>query len=181
MKAVNGKILVRCNMRQKDEITINGVTIKMALPFEVNYREKSPVLVAVVEGNKWVKKDDILIVHHNTLYTPSPFFLGGELFSIPFTGKIVFGKLNGDGSLTPLGGNLFGIRVEIPISLPLPPEQRKTYIDRVLVSNAGELPYEKDQLIFTSPSAAYDIVYNYNKTINRVTKVHSDFIIAYIK
>jgi hypothetical protein len=180
VKAVNQKILVRCNMKQKDEMTIGGVTVKMALPFEVNYREKSPVLVAVVEGNKWVKKDDILIVHHNTLYTPSPFFLGGDLFSIPFTGKIVFGKLNEDGSLTPMGGNLFGTRIEIPTPLPLPPKQRKTYIDRVIVTDAGELPYKKDQLIFTTPSAAYDIVYNYNKTINRVTKVHSDFVVGYV-
>ncbi len=181
MKAVNGKILVRCNMRQKDEITINGVTIKMALPFEKNYRERSPVIVAVVEGNKWVKKDDILIVHHNTLYTPSPFFLGEDLFSIPFNGKIVFGKVKEDGSLTPMGGNIFCQRVEIPTILPLPPEQRKTYIDRVIVTDAGNLPYNTGQLVFHTPEAAYDMVYNHNKTEIRVTKVHSDFIIAYVK
>lgn len=181
MTPVNGKILVRCNMRQKDEMTINGVTIKMALPFEMNYREKSPVIVQVVTGNKWVKEGDVLIVHHNTLYTPSPFFLGGDLFSIPFNGKIVFGKLNEDGILTPMGGNIFCQRVDIPTPFPLPIEQRKTYIDRAIVKDAGTLTYKPGQLIFHTPNAGYDIVYNYNKVEIRVTKVNSDFVIAYIK
>lgn len=181
MKAVNGKILVRCNMRQKDEITIGDVTVKVALSFETNYREKSPVVVAVVEGNKWVKKDDILIVHHNTLYTPSPFFLGGDLFSIPFNGKIVFGKLNEDGTLTPMGGNILCQRVEIPTFLPVAAEHKKTYKDRAVVTNAGSLPYQLGQLVFHTPDAGYDIVYNHNKVEIRVTKIHSDFIIGYVK
>lgn len=180
MKSVNGKILVRCNMRQKDEMTINGVVLKMALSFEVNYREKSPVIVQVVTGNKWVKEGDVLIVHHNTLYTPSPFFLGGDLFSIPFNGKIIFGKLNEDGSLAPMGGNIFGTRIEIPTPLPVPRETIKTYIDRVLVTDAGKQPYKPGQLIFHTPNAAYDIVYNYNKVIMRVTKVNSEFVIGFV-
>jgi hypothetical protein len=63
----------------------------------------------------------------------------------------------------------------------LPVEQRKTYIDRVKVLDAGTQPYQPDQLLFHTPNAGYDIVYNYNGVEIRVTKVHSDFIVGFVK
>lgn len=176
----NGKILVSCNMKQKNSMMIGDVELSTALKYELNYREKSPVIVSVVEGNAYVKEGDVLLVHHNTLYTPSPYYLYDNLFSIPATGKILFAVIKPDGSIKPIMGNLICEKVSIPSALPLPPEQVKTYTDRAIVKDAGLSPYKKGQLIFHRPSAGYDICYIYNGVENRVTKVDSAQVCGFV-
>lgn len=180
MKTVNNRVLVRVDMKQKDTFSIGGVTVSTALKFETNYRERSPVVGLIVEGNKFIKPGEIAIFHHNHFYAPSPYFLMDDLFSVPFN-QTVFGVLTTEGKIKPLCGNIICERIEIPSFLPLPIEHRKIYLDRVKVIDAGNLPYEAGQLIFHTPSAGYDIVYNYNGVEIRVTKVHSDFIVGFVK
>lgn len=178
MKPTNGKILVRANMEQKDSITVGGVTMSTANKFENNFREKSPVVCVVVEGNKDVQKDDILIVHHNTLYQPSPYYVQDDLFSIPFT-SIIFAKLSASGDLIPLNGNILCDRPKVESTLPLPPSQQKLHIDRVVVRDAGREPYKKDQLLFIRQHAYYEIVYNINGEGKRVHKVHGSMVVGF--
>lgn len=170
MKPVNNKILVRVNMRQKDSMTVGGITVKLATQFDTNYRERSPVVCEVVKGNGFVIAGDILLCHHNTFYTPSPFYLHDDLFSIPFT-KIVFAKVGVDGNLAPLCGNIICERMIIETFLPLPPEQQKPYIDRALVKDGSGTPYKAGQLIFHRPHASYEIVYIWQGIEKRVVKV----------
>lgn len=180
MIPVNQKILVRVNMRQKDTFTLGDVTVSTALKFETNYRERSPVVGLIVEGNKQIKAGQIAIFHHNHFYPPSPYFVQDDLFSVPFN-QTVFGVLTDEGGISPMCGNIICERVKIPTPLPVSPEHEKTYIDRAIVLNAGPQPYQKGQLIFHKPHAGYDIVYNYQGVEKRVTKVHADFVVGYIK
>lgn len=171
MFPTNEKILVRVNMKQKDTLKIGNLVVSTALLFEVNYREKSPTVAVVVHGNAYVKEGDILLCHHNTFYTPSPYFLEDDLFSIPANGNLLFAAINPSGEIQPILGNIICQRVEIPSLLPLPPEKIKTYKDRVIVTDGGTTRYKKGTLIFHRPSAAYDIVYNINGVEKRVTKL----------
>ena len=179
IKAANSKIIVRVDPTQKNEIKIGETTLTTALLFENNYRERSPVVGVIVHGNDVLKEGDVAIFHHNTFYQPSPFWIGADLFSVPFN-KTIFGILNKNGEIEPIYGNIICERVPIEYAVPIPIEERKTYTDRAKVINSGNTPYNPGQLIFHRFSAGYDIVYNWRGEERRRTKVHSDMIVGWI-
>jgi hypothetical protein len=149
-----------------------------ALLFENNYREKSPTIGVIVQGNEYLKEGDVALFHHNHFYQPSPYWIGDDLFSVPFN-KTVFGILDEEGNINPICGNIICERVPIEYAMPVPVEQQKTYIDRARVINPGQVkPYKSGELIFHRPNAGYDIVYNWFGEERRVTKVHEDMIIG---
>lgn len=180
MEAVNHRVIVKVNMKQKDTMLIGGVEFKTATSFDVNYRERSPVLAEVVEGNNFLKSGDIVVCHHNHFYSPSPYQLEDNLFSIPFN-KTIFAKVSKNGKLSAICGNVLGERVEIKTTYELPPEYRKTYIDRIIIRDKGWTTFKTGTTIICKPNAPYDIVYNYNGVENRVTKVSDDMIVGYLK
>lgn len=177
MRVVENRILVKVNMKQKDEFTIGGVTVKAALPFELNYREKSPVVGYIVQGNAYVKEGQLGIFHHNHFYSPSPYYLYDDLYSVPFNGTI-FGVLDEIGDIQPMCGNLICKRVPIEYLIPVPVEQQKTHIDRAIVVRAGPEPYKTGQLVFHRKNAGYDIVYNWCGNERRITKVHASMVVG---
>lgn len=180
MIPVNDKIIVRVDMKQKDTMTVGGITLSTALRYEVNYREKSPVVAIVIEGNKSVKPGDVLLCHHNNFYPPSPFFLQDDLFAIPFN-KTIFAIVDSDGKLKPICGNIICERMPVETLLPVAPEHRKTHINRAKVIDAGDLKYKSGQIIFHRPHAGYDMVYMWQNIETRVTKVAGDQVCAMIK
>ncbi len=175
MKAVNDRIVVRVNMQQKDSMLVGGILLSTATKFEANYRERSPVIAEVVNGNKFLVPGDIIITHHNHFYSPSPYFMYDDLFSIPFN-KTIFAKVSNKGNLIPVCGNILGERIPIKTQLELPPEMQKKYVDRVLVTHKGWTPYKPGQIVFTRANAPYDIVWNWKGEERRVTKVNSEMI-----
>lgn len=175
MKATHDKILVRCDDSQKDSVRIWGKQFKMALPFETNYRVKSPTVCFVVDGNAYVKAGDVLLTHHNLFYKPSPYHLYDDIFSVPFS-KVLFGIIQSDGSVTPICGNIFGKKVDIETAIPLPPEQRSQYTDRIIVEKSSNPKYKKDQLLFTRPSSPYDIIYHWGDEQRTITKISDDMV-----
>ena len=180
MNPTNGKILVRSNLSQKDKIVINGVEFKTAGLFDTNYREKSPTIAEVVIGNKFLKSGDIIVCHHNTFYSPSPFFVEDDLFSIPYD-KIVFGTLDKHGNISPLNGNIICERIPIDNRPEIPIQYRKTFIDRATVLDGSWTDYKKGQTILHRLNAGYDIVYNINGVEKRVTKVHESMVVGILK
>lgn len=174
MKPVNGKILVRCNLKQKDQMTVNGVSVKMAPQFDPNYRERSPVVCEVVQGNPDIPSGSIILVHHNTLYLPSPFHIGGDLFSIPFKGTIILAVVGPKGDLTPVKGNIICERVMQETSLLLPPELQKPHVDRSKVKDGRGTHYKPGQTIFHRPYAGYEMVYIWQNIEKRAVKVFED-------
>lgn len=154
---------------------VGDIELRTAHAFGTNYREKSPVIAEVIEGNGYVNSGDILLCHHNTFYTPSPYWLHDDLFSIPFS-PILFARVDRDGNLTPICGNILCDRIDIPSNFPLPPSQRKQYIDRIIVTNKGETKYNNGQTLFTRPHSYYEMVYVFNGKEKRVHKCNSEMV-----
>lgn len=179
MKAINDKVIVQCDLAQKNKFLLDGTEFIVPLSFEVNYREKSPVLCRAVSENDVISKGDILVCHHNTFYEPSPFFLYDDFFSIICNGNIIFAKINVfDGSLLPLYGNMLCSQIAIPYNMVLPEKEQKPYPDRVLVTDPGYTKYKKNQILFHRPFGWYVIVYNWNKELKRVCKLHESQLVG---
>lgn len=180
IRPANNKIIVRVDPTQKNEIKVGTATLTTALLFENNYRERSPVVGVIVHGNEILKEGDVAIFHHNHFYQPSPYWIGSDLFSVPFN-KTIFGILNENGEIDPICGNIICQRVPIEYAMPVPVEEQKTYIDRAIVINPGQTPYNPGQLLFHRVHAGYDIVYNWKGGERRVTKVHEDMVIGFVE
>lgn len=181
MKAANNKILVSVDLKQKNKMLIGDILFNTALKYDTNYREKSPVLATVVEGNSLVSKGDLLLCHHNMFYLPSPHHIQDDLFSIKFNNKTVFAKVGKNGHLKAICGNVLGERVAIPVPLDMPPEYKKTYVDRLKITDKGWTTFKVGTIVLCRPNAPYDIVYNLNNKEIRVTKLDSEQILGYIK
>lgn len=179
MRVTNNRILVQVNMRQKDEFTVGGITVKAALSFETNYREKSPVVGLILQGNAYVKEGQIGIFHHNHFYSPSPYYLYDDFYSVPFN-KTLFGIIDEQGAIQPMCGNIICQRIPIEYAIPVPVEQQKTHIDRARVMRPGTTGYKAGQLIFHRLNAGYDIVYNWNGIEKRITKVDSEMVVGIV-
>lgn len=177
MIPTNGKIIVSCDLKQKHKILMGGILMQTATLFETNYREKSPTIATVVDGNQFVKEGDVLLCHHNLFYTPSPYHLHDDLFSIPFS-KVLFAKIKEDGGIEPICGNVIVERI---------PQKGVFHVkqdteDRIYkLVDKGWTTYKNGYIIFTRPSAGYDIVYNINGVEKRVTKVDSEQICGIVK
>lgn len=180
MQPVNNKVLLSCDQSQKDSVTLEGNEFSLTHIYEVDYKIKSPTIATVIEGNDLLRKGDILVCHHNLFYLPSPYHLYGDLFSVPFS-KVLFAKILEDGSLMPICGNILGDRIPIESEFELPPDEVRFYNDRLLVTNAGYTKWKAGQILFTRPSACYDINYHWNKERKTVTKISEDQVCAILK
>lgn len=180
MIPANGKIIVRVNQKQKNFLQIGDLTLQTAMLFEVNYREKSPVVAEVIDGNDEVRSGSIILAHHNTFYQPSPFYLYGDLYSIPVN-KIIFGRIDAEGLFFPLCGNIIVNKIDIESTLSLPPQQRKQHINRYIIKEPGLTNYKEGQLVFTRPHSGYEIVYIWQNIEFRVVKIHEEMICGVLK
>lgn len=184
MIAANDKILVSVDLKQKSHISVDGNIFSLALEFETNYREKSPVVATIEQDHELFKKGDIIVAHHNLFLLPSPHHLGDCLYSIPVN-KIIFAKLDKNtGDLTPVCTNIFGERVSRDTvsdgNMVLTEEGKIKYHDRVIVTKSSIPKYKKGTIILSRPHACYDIVYVWNKQEKRVTKISEDMVIGYL-
>lgn len=180
IKPVNDKIIVSVDMRQKDTMMIGDIEVKMAQLFETNFREKSPVIAKVVDGNDYIRSGYVIICHHNHFYPPSPYHLYDNLYSIP-TNHTIFAILQDDSELRAVYGNVLGERLDVETFLPVPDNQRKKHHDRLLINDGGDTKYRNGRLVLTRPNALYDIVYNYGGEVKRRTKVNSEMIVGVVK
>ncbi len=177
MTPTNNKLLVACNIEQKREISIGGVILRSASSYDVNYRERSPVIAVAKETKGEIAFDDILLTHHNLYYSPSPFYLFDDLFSIPYTIATIFAVIDKDGNPRAVCGNIIAEEVEVETPIPLPPEQKTFHKDRARVLDSA-CGYQKGQLVFTRPSTPYIIVYIWNGMEKRVVKINSEMILG---
>lgn len=175
MISANEKIIVRVNNEQKDFVRIGDVSFQMALSYEKNYRERSPVVAEVLNGNDVLKSGDIILCHHNLFYLPSPFHLWDDLFSIKYNSTI-FAKINNTGDLIPMGGNMLCDRIYKEGNEMIPPELREKCTDKVLITDSGDSDFKKGDIVFTRPHSYYEIVYTINGAINRIHKCHKDMV-----
>lgn len=179
MIAVNERVIVRVDMGQKDFMLIGETKVMMAQKYETNYRLKAPVIAEVVNGNEYLKTGEFLLCHHNHFHLPSPYFLQGDLFSIP-ANHTTFAILQPSGELSPVYGNVLAAKVEVETPIPVPPEYRTFHTDRGLILDGGWTGFQPGDLVFTRPSAIYEIVYIYGEIEKRVCKINSEMICAVV-
>lgn len=180
MISVNDRVVVRVNMRQKNEMMIGDIKVRTALKYENNGREKSPVIAEVISGNRWLKKGEMLLCHHNHFYPPSPYFLQDDQYSIP-TNHTIFAILNPDGTAKPVYWNVLVEKIPIETPFPLPPELRKYHANRGRIIDGGWTKYKVGDLVLSRPSACYDIVYIFGDIETRITKINSEMVCAVVK
>ncbi len=180
MMPVNARVIVRVDMGQKDYMVIGEIKVIMAQKYETNYRYKAPVIAEVVNGNEDIKKGDYLLCHHNHFYHPSPYHLQDDLYSIP-ANHTIFAILHPDGELSPVYGNVMADKVEIETVLPVPAEYRTFHKDRGLILDGGWTKFKPGDLVFTRPSAIYEICYIWGSEERRVCKINSEMICAVVE
>jgi co-chaperonin GroES (HSP10) len=179
MKATNGKIIVRVDKAQKNTMTIGGIQVSLALKYETNNREKAPVIAEVISDGECVRQGDFILCHHNH-FSGKQYHLQNDLYSIP-ANHTIFAILQPSGELSPVYGNVLAAKVEIETPLPVPPEQREHYKDRGLILNGGWTEFKPGDLVFTRPSAIYEIVFIFGEVERRVCKINSEMICAVIE
>ena len=177
MIPVNGKIIVSVDLEQKNKMLIDGMEFYTATKFETNYREKSPTIATVVDGNEFVKAGDILLCHHNLFYLPSPYHLYDNLYAIPFS-KVLFAKIDKEGNIEPICGNVIVERIAKKEMFSV---EHKTEDKIYRLIDKGWTTYKNGSILFTRPSAGYDIVYNIDGIEKRITKVDSEQICGVVK
>lgn len=175
VKPLKGKVVVRVDPLQK----ATSEHFLLAKEYNNNYRDRSPVVAEVVEGNKKVKKGQFLLCHHNLFYSAtSPYRIQGDLYSIPFNENI-YAWLDEDGLPHPLNGNILAERVKIETAFELTPEFTKNYINRVTILSDG-LGFKSGQQVFTWPYSDHEIIYMWKGKEKRVIKINIEDIVAYI-
>lgn len=179
MIATNNRVLVRVDLEQKNSMMIEGVKFAMATKYETNYREKSPVIAQVVDANVRLSEGDYLLCHHNHFSDNSPYFLQDDLYSIP-ANHTIFAILYPSGELSPVYGNVLAAKVEVESLLPVPAEYREFHKDRGLILDGGWTDFRSGDLVFTRPSAIYEIVYIWGDIERRVCKINSEMICAVV-
>lgn len=180
MIAVNDRIIVRVDMAQKDTMRIGDIKVILAQKYETNYRYKAPVIAEVVNGNEHLETGDYILCHHNHFYQPSPYHLYGDLYSIP-ANHTIFAVLYPNGELSPVYGNVLACKVEVETPIPVPPEYRTFHTDRGLILDGGWTEFKPGDLVFTRPSAIYEIVYIFGEVEKRVCKINSEMICAVVE
>jgi len=108
---------------------------------------------------------------------PSPYHLQGDLYSIP-ANHTIFAILSPSGELSPVYGNVLAAKVEIGSLLPVPAEYREYHKDRGWVLDGGWTKFKPGDLVFTRPSAIYEIVYIWGDIEKRICKINSEMICA---
>lgn len=180
MRPTNGRVLVRVDMDQKNSMMLGEVKVLMATKYETNYRERSPVIARVVEANAHLAAGDYILCHHNHFYLPSPYHLQDDLYSIP-ANHTIFAILRPSGELSPVYGNVLAAKVEVTALFPMPAEYRTYHMDRGLILDGGWTTFEPGDLVFTRPSAIYEIVYIFGDIERRVCKINSEMICAFVE
>jgi hypothetical protein len=139
MNPLPNKIIVKANTNQKEEIVYG--TLRLVVPFRRQYQENSrignPVLCEVVASHeKDIHEGDVLVLGHNSITNDAwriSLEDGIATLSIPVD-RWILGKLNDNGELTPLNGNLVCERItEAPISQFIISPFRKTEQNKVTV------------------------------------------------
>lgn len=180
MIAVHDRIIVRVDQSQKDSIMIGETKVIFPTKYLTNYREKSPVIAQVVDANDRLNAGDFLLCHHNHFHLPSPYFLQDDLFSIP-ANHTIFAIIRPLGELSPVYGNVLADKIEVETSFPVPAEYREFHKDRGLILDGGHTGFKTGDLVFTRPSAIYEIVYVWGDQERKVCKINSQMICAVIE
>lgn len=179
MKPVNGSILVRVYLDQKQEANIGGNLLKTGKNYNDNFRERNPVVAYVEQGCKEIPTGVWVVCNYSYFDIESPLHLSDELYAIPVNEEI-YAIVNEDGSLTPIMGNVLVERITKETKIELPEELKKPYLDRGILLTSTEI-IPKDSFILWLKMADYEICYTWKGEERRALKIHQSEITGYFK
>lgn len=179
MMALSNRVLVQVNMEQKDYADFAGTKLFLANTYNPNHREKNPVVALVVRGENEIKDGEFIIVHHNHFSDPSPFEIGGGIYSIPYNDTI-FAIIDKDGNPQSVCGNIIAERIEEDEIIGIANPKRRHFHDRVRVISDG-FSHKVGDEVFTLPFSDYEVVYNWNGQEKRFIRVFNQNIVAIVK
>lgn len=179
MLAALNHVIVEVDLAQSEEAVIGGNHLKTGRRYNENFREKNPCIAKVISGLGIIKDGDYLICNYNYFDIESPFYMYGNTFSIPIDEEIL-AKIDEDGELYPLCGNLLVERLEKQNIIPIPDELKKNYNDRGIVSR-GTSKFKRGDFVFWLRMSDYEIVYFWNGIERRAIKVFEKEIVGVLK
>lgn len=175
-----GHILVSVDPTQNKEILISGKKLLAQKRYNINYREKNPVVCKVLKGFGDITEGMFLVCNYSHFEEESPWFIGDNLYSIPVDISII-GRIDEDGNLHPMCGNVFVSRILKEHKIEIPKDFEKPQINHGFVAVSGE-GWEKGQEIFWYNMSDYHIFYTWKgKEVRDYIKVESTEIVGFIK
>ncbi len=172
MKALQHRILVEVDMYQK--YFSHGLAT--GKDYDVNFRNKRPVMCKCLETKGVLKKGDFLLVHHNFFYDDSPYQVSGNIFSIKINQNI-FSRLDKDGNATSIFGNVIAERLIVPNKLEMPDDYKRYYRDRCKVISDGE-GFRKENIVIHLVHGDYEIIYNWKGEERTAIKIKKEEIVG---
>lgn len=185
IKPLKNHILVSVNIYQKEEVNIGGNILKTGKAYNENFRERNPVVAFVEKGNKEIPTNSYIICNYNHFHEDSPYHISDnlvntkeayELYSIPVNEEI-FAKVNAEGNLVPVCGNVLIDRIMKENYIDLPDDLKKEKINTA-IALTGQF---EGKMIFFLPYSNYTICYNWNGEDRQAIKVFEKEITGYLK
>jgi hypothetical protein len=169
-------IVVRVDLEQKKKFKIGDAEIFTGRGYNENFRERNPVVAEIVDGFGDLQPGKLIICHYNHFDDTSLYQLYDNLFAIP-NDEMILAIIQEDGSLSSVNDNIICERIDRFTAFPLPPELKKQYHDRGIVSHTG-YGFEKGDLVFFYPFSDYEICFTWNNLERRYVKVEKSEIVG---
>jgi hypothetical protein len=189
MKAKKNHLILKAYLEQKETLRIKGkdgqyVELYMGRKYNENGRESHPnvcEVVAVGEGITDINVEDKIVVHHNTITNDGAHIEkkdGYVYLSAPYN-RLIYAKINEDGSLSPLSDCIIAERIAAPkLSQFDYTEKTEQYKFKVVTVPDGYEDVRPGQNVLCYKLSDYEIVYHYNNVEKRAIRIMQDDILA---
>jgi hypothetical protein len=172
MLAKKGYILVQVDTSQKVEAVIGDSKVFTGKRYNVNFREKNPVLATVIDGYGGFKKGATIVCNYNYFDDDSQFLVSDGIFCIPVDEEI-YAIIDEEGEWHPVCKNLLVGRVPIEHIIDIPEELRKNQHDRGMVIR-GNGKYKAGDFIFWLPYSDLEMIYLWEGVEKRAIRVSNE-------
>lgn len=189
MKAKKNHLILKAHLEQKEVHKIKGkdgkeIELFIGRKYSENGREAEPnvcEVVAVGDGISDISVGDKIIVHHNTVKNDAAHIEkkdGYVLLSAPYN-RLVYAKINDDGSLSPLSDCVIAERIAAKkLSQFDYTDRNEEYKFKVISVPDGYEDVKPSQNILCYKLSDYEIVYHYNSQEKRAIRIMQEDILA---
>ena len=197
--AGHNKALVEVDIEQKTGVRFKGeggrdFTLYRPVKYTENGRISANVLCEVLSINSdnypYLKRKDMLLVHHNFFDESNGYFVSKNLetkkalFTIPVT-RNFFARILKDGTVEPICENVIVERIfePVPSSIIIVPDSyKKTFSDRFKVVASSKECLKNGinvgDVVLTFIKSDYEVCYNWDREDKTVIKVWQEDIFA---
>lgn len=179
MQTKTGRVVVEVDLNQRFETKLGDHTIKTGARYSESFRQKNPAVCKVIEGNELLSAGTFLVCHYNHFDEDSPYKMYDNVFSIPLD-ELTIGRLDENGDLIAMFGNILVEEVEKPSFLELPSDLKKQKVNHGLVAqDAGD--YKKGDEILWLNYSNYKVLWKWMGVEREATRIEISEIVAFLK